>query len=133
MTIDILTLCDNAQQYQGKLVIVGTFNVIKANNFPFRYPAMTFVARMGFNKEEGGNYKLNFSVNKEGEEKDIIPKLSANVDITNNNEFSYSNFVLNFNGITFPSAGTYDFKLHIDDQDFIYRLFVVQKEQNIQK
>ena len=38
MIVDIFTLCDSAKEYQGKLVIVGTFNTISAIQFP-DYPS----------------------------------------------------------------------------------------------
>ncbi len=128
MIVDILTLCDNAQQYQGKLVIVGTFNMIKFAKFPGKYPAMTFVSRIGLDAKEDKNYDVSFVFTKHGENDEIIPKVMVKISTVDNEfGFSYSNFILNMNNISFPSAGTYDLKLSIGEKDFIFKLFVMQQ------
>ena len=47
--IEMFTFCDFAQEVQGKLTIVWTFNEINSQNFPFVYDRpFTLVARLNY-------------------------------------------------------------------------------------
>jgi len=46
MQIAIFTLCDYAQNYGGKSIIVGTFNQISSKSFPFVHNTFSIVGRI---------------------------------------------------------------------------------------
>lgn len=49
MKLSIFTLCDYAQSNNGKITLVGAFNRIFSNNFPFTYQqGFALVARILF-------------------------------------------------------------------------------------
>lgn len=54
MQIEIYTLCDNAQVYAGKAVVVGAFNQVKASKLPVIMPSLTLAVRIVFEKTEAG-------------------------------------------------------------------------------
>ena len=64
MIVDIFTLCDSAKEYQGKLVIVGTFNTISAIQFPATHPELAIVARIVMGNQEKGKHTLKISIKK---------------------------------------------------------------------
>lgn len=125
MTVDIFTLCDSAKEYQGKLVIVGTFNTIVANQFPIIYPELAIVARIIMNQEEKGEHSLEISVKKKNEDIYLINPFKLEV---NNNgleaEIGNVNLIFNANNISIPSEGKYIVTLKIGDTVKESALFV---------
>lgn len=129
MFVDIFTLCESAQEYEGKLVIVGTFNRIIAGNFPVAYPEIAIVARIGFSKEEKGMHHLELSIKKEGE--DIYLMNPAKMDADNSNaqdDHTFINLIFKGNNIAIPSPGTYKVILSIDGQVRESDLYVETKK-----
>lgn len=114
MQIDIFTLCDNAQNYDGKAVIVGTFNQINSNKFPFVYtPSFSIVGRIGY--EIGGekDFKLSF-LSPEGKLM-VPPFIWKTTVVAEEGKLGYIDFNLLFNQIHFDVPGTYIFRLESDD------------------
>ena len=59
MKVDIFTLCDSAQEYGGKLIIIGTFNSIYGKEFPTLHPEFALVARVVFGEDEKGVHNID--------------------------------------------------------------------------
>lgn len=117
MYVDIFTLCESAQEYGGKLVIVGTFNRIIADKFPFAYPELAIVARIGFTKEEKGMHHLELSMKKDGEEVYLMNPAKMDADNSKTeDEHTFINLIFKGNNIAIPSPGTYKVILKIDGQ-----------------
>lgn len=64
MQIEIFTICDNAQVYAGKAVVMGAFNQLKAKKLPVVVPNLTLAVRVSFEKEESGDKTFYFLINK---------------------------------------------------------------------
>ena len=64
MDIQIFTLCDSAQEYNGKLVIVGAFNEITASSFPAVHPEMAIVVRTIIENEDKEGHDVEISAFK---------------------------------------------------------------------
>lgn len=125
MTVDIFTLCDSAKEYQGKLVIVGTFNTIVANQFPTIYPELAIVARAIMKQEEKGEHNLEVSVKKDNEDVYIINPFKLNVNNSDlEAEIGNVNLIFNANNISIPSEGKYIVTLKIGDTVKESTLFV---------
>lgn len=129
MFVDIFTLCESAQEYGGKLVIVGTFNRIIADKFPFVYPELAIVARMGFAKEEKGMHHLELSIKKDGEDIYLMNPVQMDADNSSiEGDHSFMNLVFKGNNIEIPSPGIYKVILKIDDQVRESELYVETKK-----
>ncbi len=63
MQIEIFTICDNAQVYAGKAVVMGAFNQMKAQKLPVVVPNLTLAVRVSFEKEESGDKTFYFYIN----------------------------------------------------------------------
>lgn len=61
MNIKNLTLCDNSQQYNGKLFIVRTFNDIILPSVLHRIPEMTIVGKIEFCNHETGKHQFHIT------------------------------------------------------------------------
>jgi len=128
MNIEIFTVCDSAQTYDNKLVIVGTFNQITTNELPITYPSFSIVGRMCYEYTEMGTkqYRLTLS---DPNNNDIVPpiewKAAVKVEPDKN---AYINFNINLNQIQFSKVGIYKLHLLSEGIDRIFKLFVVEKK-----
>lgn len=65
MEYEIFTICDNAQNYNGKLVIVGTFDTIFSQSFPLTYDAFSLAVKINCPTEEFKDGTLQVSLKDE--------------------------------------------------------------------
>ena len=117
MEIEIFTLADFAQDSNGKLTIVGTFDSIHAKQFPATHAACTVACRLRFAAKESGSHDFKLRLT-DAEAKEIIKPVEGNMNIgaPANGQFSSVNFVINFNQLKFEKSGRYSFELLIDGE-----------------
>jgi hypothetical protein len=116
MNIQIFTLCDSAQEYNGKLVIVGAFNEITASSFPAVHPEMAIVVRTIIENEdkEGHDVEIRAFKSDTGKEA-LIPHFKTRVETKGNiGQTVYSNVILRTNNVPIPEAGKYIIRFSID-------------------
>ena len=131
MDIEIITLCDAATDQMGKLNILGAFDTIYAESFPYKHHMCAVALRIRFSKIEQGQHslRLNF-VDEDG--KDVLPPLKGEIGIRMNEDKQSlaSNMILYVNGITFNRPGHYSFDLAIDGRsDKSLPVFVRQRKR----
>lgn len=120
MDIQIATLCDFAADYNGKLVITGTFDTLAARSLPVVYPSCTLALRFCFTQEDVGRHKLSINIiNEDGESLDpnsmpIQPEFD--VQLPNNVPFLTRNVVMNLQGLRFPQDGIYSVDIGCDGE-----------------
>lgn len=116
MDIQIFTLCDSAQEYNGKLVIVGAFNEIAAPSFPAIHPEMTIVVRTIIENEDKEGHDVEISAFKSDTGKEaLLPHFKTRVETKGNiGQTVYSNIILRTNNVPIPEAGKYIIRYNID-------------------
>lgn len=117
MQVDIFTLCDNAQEYNGKMVIVGTFNQLSASKFPAIHAEFALVASIRFDKNEKKEHDIEIGIKKSDSELFLMPpaKMKAsNADAKG--EHTYVNLVVKGNNIEIKEPGNYIVYLKVDDE-----------------
>jgi len=120
MDIQIATLCDFAADYNGKLVISGTFDALAARAVPVVHPQCALAMRFCFTQEDEGRHKMSITViNEDGEALDpknmpIEPEFE--VRIPDNIPFLTRNVVMNLQGLRFPSDGIYSVDIGCDGE-----------------
>ena len=63
MDIQIATLCDFAADYgNGKLVINGTFDALRASQFPVVHPHCSLAMRICVLPEDSGDHKMTINI-----------------------------------------------------------------------
>ena len=113
MIVDIFTLCDSAKEYQGKLVIVGTFNT-----------------RIVMGNQEKGKHTLKISIKKENEDAYLVNPFNMDIDNSNlQTEVGNLNLIFNVNNLLIPSAGKYVVTLEIGELVKESTLYVVTVKQ----
>lgn len=119
MKIDILTVCDNAQEYNGKLVIVGALNEIVVPKVPAIIPELTVVARTIIEDEAAERHEIeitafNATTGKDG----LLPPFKTILETKGNTgKTVYSNVIVRMNNLTIPEAGKYVVKFRIDTSE----------------
>ncbi|MBU1010502.1 MAG: hypothetical protein KKD74_10225 [Bacteroidetes bacterium] len=116
MEIEIFTLCDFAQEYQRKMVIVGTFDTINAKEFPCVHPNCSIATRIRFDEKEFGEHKFKITLINDKNE-NVISPLEGEMQIkkTNSGTFSAVNMVISLNQLKFDKPGRYSIELYIDE------------------
>ena len=116
MDIQIFTLCDSAQEYNGKLVIVGAFNEIVASSFPVIHPEMTIVVRTIIENEDKEGHDVEISAFKSDTGKEaLLPHFKTRIETKENiGQTVYSNVILRTNNVPIPEAGKYIIRFSID-------------------
>lgn len=116
MEIEIFTLCDYAQDYSGKLLVVGTFDVITSQNFPCVHPSCSIAGRLRFSEKEVGPHELKLRLTNSSD-LDIVPPIEGQIQINKPEVGNYStiNFAITMGQLKFESAGKYSIQLYIDN------------------
>ena len=120
MDIQIATLCDFAADYNGKLVISGTFDTLAARAVPVVHPSCALAMRFCFTPEDAGRHKLSINIiNEDGEPLDpqnmpIEPEFE--VQLPSGAPFLTRNVILNLQGLRFANAGIYSVDLGCDGE-----------------
>jgi hypothetical protein len=120
MDIQIATLCDHAADYNGKLVITGTFDTLAARALPVVHPACALALRFCFTAEDSGKHQLSINIiNEDGESLDpnnMPIKPDFEVQMPKNTPFITRNIVMNLQGLRFPTSGIYSIDIGCDDE-----------------
>jgi hypothetical protein len=120
MDIQIATLCDFAADYNGKLVISGTFDTLAARAVPVVHPSCALALRFCFTPEDVGRHKLSINIiNEDGDSLDpnnmpIEPEFE--VQLPKSVPFLTRNIVMNLQGLRFPEAGIYSIDIGCDGE-----------------
>ncbi|MHC4482097.1 MAG: DUF6941 family protein [Planctomycetota bacterium] len=115
MEVEAFLLCDCATDSQGKLNVLGAFDTIFATRTPIAYPACTVAARIRFSRIEQGEHNIRINVIDE-DGKEISPRLerTISIQVAENDNSSFANIILNFQGLKLKRYGEYRVDLAID-------------------
>jgi hypothetical protein len=120
MDIQIAALCDHAADYNGKLVITGTFDTLAARSAPVVHPSCALALRFCFTAEDAGRHQLSINIiNEDGESldpKNMPIKPEFDVQLPGGTPFVTRNLVMNLQGLRFPGAGIYSVDIGCDDE-----------------
>ena len=120
MDIQIATLCDFAADYNGKMVISGTFDALAAKALPVVHPQCVLAMRICMTPEDNGEHDMTINIidadGKSLDEKNMPVKIKMPVQVPENASFVTRNFVMNFQGLRFPTAGIYSVDVSVDEE-----------------
>lgn len=124
MDIQIATLCDFAADYNGKMVVSGTIDVLVAPALPIVQPHCCLALRLCITPEDNGAHKFTVNI-IDGDGKSIDAKMPIKadmpVDLPEDVPFLHRNLILNLQGLKFNEVGVYFIDVSIDG-DVIQRL-----------
>ena len=124
MDIQIATLCDFAADYNSKMVVSGTIDVLAAPALPIVQPHCCLALRLCITPEDNGAHKFTVNI-IDGDGKSIDAKMPIKadmpVDLPEDVPFLHRNLILNLQGLKFNEVGVYFIDVSIDG-DVIQRL-----------
>ncbi len=107
MDVQILTLCDFAEDFGGKLCITGTFDTLRVVDWSRNMSTFSVALRLAFDQGESGHQEFAIAI-KDDEGRDHVPELKGALEVGARKTFmGASNIVLNLNGISFRKPGIY--------------------------
>ncbi len=127
MNVNIFTLCDSAQEYSGKMVIVGTFNTINVVSLPAIYPEFAIAAKISIDPEYKINKKehlVKVYIKKSDSDVYFLPPLEHKIKANNTLDYSDLNLIMRFNGLPINEEGRYVVTLEFDSIKVETNLFV---------
>ena len=119
MDIQIATLCDFAADYNGKMVISGTFDTLAGQAMPLVHPSCVLAMRICITPEDSGQHKFTVNIiDADGNPLDEKMPIEADmpIDLPANVPFMTRNLFLNLQGLKFPTDGVYYVDLSIDEE-----------------
>ena len=124
MDIQIATLCDFAADYNGKMVVSGTIDVLAAKALPIVQPHCCLAMRLCITPEDNGAHKFTVNI-IDGDGKSIEEKMPINADmpieLPEEVPFVHRNLILNLQGLKFTETGVYFIDISID-KELVQRL-----------
>jgi len=119
MDIQIATLCDFAADYNGKMVVSGTIDVLAAPALPIVQPHCRLALRLCITPEDNGAHKFTVNI-IDGDGKSIDAKMPIKadmpVDLPEDVPFLHRNLILNLQGLKFAEVGVYFIDVSIDGE-----------------
>jgi hypothetical protein len=111
--LEILTFCDAAAEYGGRLNILGAADTIIANDLPLKYPHCALVARMRAARIEEGDHTVRLMII------DADGRAILNVDGKLAIRFAAGaggavNMIINAQNLEFKDPGEYAIELAVD-------------------
>ena len=132
MEIEIFTLCDFAQDSNGKLTIVGTFDTINMPQMPAQVNACYIAARIRFYSDEKGKIPLGLRITTD-DGVNVIPALEGELQIPHAHgvESITQNICIGLNGLQINDYGKYYLTLFLKGEEMkTLPLYIVQTKVN---
>ena len=115
MDVQIASLCDAAQDYGGKLCLLGAFDTILVRQFPALHPFCSVALRIIFRDTDEGKHTLRVNlIDDDGQS--LLPKIETPLEIRlpDNQFFATVNLVFNLQGMRFKKPGQYSLDITLD-------------------
>ncbi len=114
MVTEIFVMCDGANDSHGKLNILGAFDMIVADDFPFVHPHCAIAVRLRYASTDEPDKKINLLLRSDADNAvlasvDTILKPGASLNPT-----STGNLIIHINSLRFQKPGDFSIILQVD-------------------
>lgn len=115
MKIMTAVLCDYATDYNGRLSIMGTFNALQTDSFPYRKSHVSIAIEIEWGKSEEGIHSVDVTfMNQDGKKTLDDVKTNVKVQVPDQQIFVLSNHIVNLQELTFQKPGMYLMPVWVD-------------------
>lgn len=117
MKLEMITLCDHAADYGGKVCVSGAFDRIQAKETPFILRNSTFYARVRFDPSEEGKHPIRIAL-IDADARPVIPALTGELPIRfgNSDRTLTVNVIMNFHNLKLAAYGEYTVEFALGPQ-----------------
>lgn len=132
MKKEIFTICDSAESYGDKLIIVGPFTHIHLNALPATHPGFSVVARLRYDK--GGTVQKEMTLRIAGPDgKEVIEPVTIPLNLPpREDDLAVFNLKLSVSQLKFDIPGEYRITLDGDDLSEELSFFVIDQSRQSQ-
>lgn len=117
MNVEVLALCDFAQDAMGKLTVVGAFDAITVREFPSIHPLMCVAARIRFQVYELGAHAMRIEIIDASGDR-LAPPLDGSMNVNGiGGDSACANMALNIVNARVEREGSWKLVLSIDGQE----------------
>ena len=116
MEVLVATLCDSANDYNGKLCMLGCFDTICAGQMPVVHPQCSLALRICFRPEDEGEHQFRIAfIDDDGNA--VMPPFEPKIQVAfpTDNYFITRNLVLNIQRLQFKAPGQYSIDIQSSD------------------
>jgi len=117
MNIEMLAICDFAQDASGKLTVVGAFDAITVRDFPAAHPLLCVAARIRFQVYELGAHAMRIDIVDASGDR-LAPPLEGSLNVNGiGGDSACANMALNVVNLRVEREGSWRLALSIDGQE----------------
>ncbi len=117
MNVEAFLLCDCATDQQGKLNILGAFDIVYARKMPAVHPACTVAARLRYSRVEEGEHKIKINlIDADGNPAGPVLEREISLKVNENDNSGVRNIILNIQGLRLGNFGDYRIDFAIDNR-----------------
>lgn len=117
MNVEILALCDFAQDAAGKLTVLGAFDAITVRDFPTVHQLMCIAARIRFQVYELGAHAMRIDIVDASGDR-LAPPLEGSMSVNGiGGDSACANLALNVSNLRLDREGSWRLVLSIDGQE----------------
>ena len=118
MNTEAFLLCDAATDSMGKLNVLGAFDGLNVQNFPFVLTQCSVALRLRLQRIEQGAHKITIHfIDDDG--KFVIPPLDGGfeMNVGGNERSGVANMIINMQNLNIEHAGEYALVLAVDGKE----------------
>ncbi|MCB1083818.1 MAG: hypothetical protein KDK61_05875 [Simkania sp.] len=117
MKLELMALCDGANESQGKLNILGAFDHLWVQKTPIVHPMCAITLRMRFQRSEEGEHRVRITFADE-DGQPIMPSLDGAIQVkcAPHQSTLLANFIVNVQQLKLEKFGEYTIDLRVDGQ-----------------
>ncbi len=114
MITELFVICDAANDSHGKLNILGAFDMIVANEFPFVHPHCAVVLRQRYDRTDRLESKIRLVIQHAAGDPVLASIDTVLQHGVTANPTSTANLIVNVNALRFEKPGDYTIILQVD-------------------
>jgi uncharacterized protein DUF6941 len=114
MVTELFVICDGANDFHGKLNILGAFDMIVASQFPFVHPHCAIVLRQRYNRTDSLESKIRLLLQNVAGDTVLASIDTVLQHSVTDNPTSTANLIVNINAVRFEKPGDYSVILQVD-------------------
>ncbi|EDY16465.1 hypothetical protein CfE428DRAFT_5996 [Chthoniobacter flavus Ellin428] len=116
LRIEVFVLCETAQEFDGRLNLLGTFETIRVAALPVVLPLLTVAIRLRYWSDEEGVHRCVIRL-IDADGRPILEELCGDfvVGASNGNSSDVTNILVKLQDLCLGDEGEYGMELYLDD------------------
>jgi len=116
LRVEVFALCETAQEFAGRLNLLGTFETIQAPTTPVVLPGLSAAIRLRFWPEEAGRHRCVLRV-IDGDGQPVTQDVETEFVISGADQglSETANIIVRFQNVCLQKAGEFGVELYLDE------------------